>query len=233
MKTDFVVKTESFQGPLSTLLMMIEKRKLFINDISLAKVTNDYVRYVAENQETIENKIEFVRVAATLVLAKSKSLLPENISADEQEEINELEDRLRAYKLIKEHKNMLQEIFGTQVLWAISPPKQMEKKSVFSPGDSLDVDLLADKAKKSITTIPKESLPTAEIENKVSLSMEIDRLRDRCRAAGSVFFSSAVRSNSKRDQVVLFVAILELVKGGELTADQEGVFGEITIQHHT
>lgn len=231
MKTDFVVQTERFKGPLSTLLSMIEKRKLYINDISLAKVTNDYIQYISANQETVDNKIEFVQIASTLVLAKSKSLLPDSISSDEQEEIDELEDRLRAYKIIKNRKEVLESIFGSNILFSVSPPKRKDKEPVFAPGDSLTLELLEEKAKKSVTTLPKESLPTAEIEKKISLSEEMERLRDRCRQARSVTFSSAVRSDDKRDQVVMFVAILELMKSGEVHADQGEIFTDILIEY--
>jgi segregation and condensation protein A len=233
MKTDFVVQTERFQGPLSTLLAMIEKRKLYINDISLAKVTNDYVQYVASNKETVDNKIEFVRIASTLVLAKSKSLLPDTISTDDQEEINELEDRLRAYKIIKDRKAVLENIFGSSILFSVSPPEREDEERVFAPGNTLTAEVLAEKAKKSVTTLPKESLPTAQIEKKVSLSEEIDRLRDRCRQARSVTFSAAVRSDDKRDQVVMFVAILELIKSGEITVNQDNIFTDILIKYQS
>ncbi|MEX2514905.1 MAG: segregation/condensation protein A [Candidatus Paceibacterota bacterium] len=233
MKTDFVVQTEGFQGPLSTLLSMIEKRKLYINNISLAKVTNDYVRFVADNQETVENKIEFVRIASTLVLAKSKSLLPDIVTSEDQEEIDELEDRLRAYQIIKNQKQVLADLFGSNMLFSVSPPAQETAENIFAPGTTLTVNLLADKARRSITTLPKESLPTAQIERKVSLAEEIDRLRDRCRQTRSISFSAAVRSDDKRDQVVMFVAILELIKAGELAAEQKGIFRDIKIQYQS
>jgi segregation and condensation protein A len=196
-------------------------------------VTNDYIQYVASNQETVDNKIEFVRIASTLVLAKSKSLLPDTISSDDQEEIDELEDRLRAFKIIKERKAVLESIFGSTVLFSISPPEKHGEQQIFAPGNSLTIQLLAEKAKKSVTTLPKESLPTAEIRQTVSLADEINRLRERSSSMRSILFSSASRTNNKHDQVVLFVAVLELIKGGELTAQQDNMFGEISIQYQS
>lgn len=232
MKTDFVVQTDSFEGPLHTLLSMIEKRKLYINDISLAKVTNDYIRYIADHQETIGNKIEFVSIASTLVLAKSKSLLPDEVTADEEDEITELEDRLKAYRIIKECSVQLTDLFQTVSMYPpIKSPQADITHGLFAPGTTLTLELLGEKADRAITTLPKESLPTARIENNVSLQQEMNRLQERCRETGSIAFSSAVRSADKRDQVVLFVAVLELVKGGRVEARQQRTFADITIHH--
>lgn len=232
MKTNFVVQTDSFEGPLHTLLAMIEKRKLYINDISLAKVTNDYIRHIADHQETIGNKIEFVSIASTLVLAKSKSLLPDEVTSEEEDEISELEDRLKAYRIIKECSERLCHMFATVGMYPpIDSPQSDITHEVFAPGGTLTQEMLQEKADRSITSLPKESLPTASIENNVSLQEEMRRLQERCRASGTITFSAAVRSNDKRDQVVLFVAVLELVKGGSVEARQHGVFADITIHH--
>lgn len=232
METDFIVQTPKFEGPLHTLLSMIEKRKLYINDISLAKVTNDYIRYIADHQETIGNKIEFVSIASTLVLAKSKSLLPDEVTAEEESEITELEDRLKAYRIIKSCTEQIIDLFSTVGMYPpLDSPQSGITHDLFAPGSTLTKELLQKKADRSITALPKESLPTASIENKVSLQQEMQRLQERCREAGSITFSAAVRSSDKRDQVVLFVAVLELVKGGRVDARQQGIFTDITIHH--
>lgn len=234
MKTDFVVQTKEFEGPLDTLLSLIEERKLYINDISLAKVTGDYIQFITNNQETIANKTEFVSIASTLVLAKSKSLLPDKLDSDDQDEIDELEDRLRAYKLMKSRGEMLIDRFGEKPLfWAISTPESEKGEDMFAPGKNLTKQLLAKQASKSIVSLPEDSLPTANIEKTVSLKEEIARLEERCREVKEASFSSMRRSESKRDQVVLFVAILELVKMGSLEAKQSGTFTEITIHSNT
>jgi segregation and condensation protein A len=73
----FSFKTEVFEGPLSLLIELIEKRKLLINDISLAAVTDEYMRRVAEMERSpLRETAEFIVLASTLLLIKSKSLLP-------------------------------------------------------------------------------------------------------------------------------------------------------------
>jgi chromatin segregation and condensation protein Rec8/ScpA/Scc1 (kleisin family) len=90
--SDFKIKTHVFEGPLDVLLSLIEKRKLFINDISLSQVANDFIAYVeyiqneenGDQKKVVDNLAQFILVASTLVLIKSKSLLPQ-LSLSEEE----------------------------------------------------------------------------------------------------------------------------------------------------
>ena len=73
----YKVKTATFEGPFALLLSLVEERKLFINEISLAEVTEDYINYVNTLGDVDPSTISsFIVVAATLILIKSKSLLP-------------------------------------------------------------------------------------------------------------------------------------------------------------
>jgi segregation and condensation protein A len=97
------VKTPIYEGPLEMLLELIEKRKLLINDISLAAVTDEYIARVnAMENLPVGETAEFVALAATLLLIKSRSLLPTLQLTDEgSRDIKELEYRLALYQLIK------------------------------------------------------------------------------------------------------------------------------------
>ena len=85
MNTTFKIKTEAFEGPLDLLLNLIEKRKLFINDISISKVADDYIAYIKNlNKFPIRESANFILIASTLLLIKSISLLP-NLHLSEEE----------------------------------------------------------------------------------------------------------------------------------------------------
>jgi segregation and condensation protein A len=228
--SDFVVETGEFAGPVGKLLELIRKQELFINDISLAKVTDDYLEYVAENEESLDNKAQFVRVAATLVLAKSKSLLPDTTSDTEDEEIDELEDRLRAYRLIQERAKDLRDQFGAQPAFRYQLANQTEpKKEMFAPGNTLTTEKLVKAIANCVVELPDESLPTTEIEDTIAIKNEINRLQTRLQELREVSFTSITRSDKKHHRVVSFVAILELAKNGHISAQQEDNFGPITI----
>ena len=78
ISTTYQVKAGSFEGPLEMLLSLIESRKFFVNEISLAEVTNDYISYIkslsdVSNEKHIADVSYFILIAATLILIKSKS----------------------------------------------------------------------------------------------------------------------------------------------------------------
>ena len=103
----YQVKAGSFEGPLELLLSLIENRKFFVNEISLAEVTNDYIGYIksitnVSNDKHIADVSYFILIASTLILIKSKSLLPNlELTEDENEKITDLEQRLKLYQIIK------------------------------------------------------------------------------------------------------------------------------------
>ena len=99
-----------------------------INDISLAAVTDEYMRQVSEMQElSLPNTTQFISLAATLLLVKSKSLLPIlDLTEEEETSIEDLEERLRYYQIIRDAAVPLQAQFGKTRLY---PPQ-------FSPAPS-------------------------------------------------------------------------------------------------
>src|ERR1035437_2753511 len=109
----FTIKTQSFEGPLDLLLDLIEKRKLFINDISLAQVTDDFISHIKQGTGvSMGESAHFILVASTLLLIKSKSLLPDlNLTDEEQGDISDLERRLKMYKCIKEASVHVRRLF--------------------------------------------------------------------------------------------------------------------------
>src|SRR3989344_2009841 len=98
------VKTPVYEGPLDLLLELIEKRKILINDISLAGVADEYIARIKNMTELpVGETAEFIALASTLLLIKSRSPLPTlSLSEDEEHNIKELEYRLALYQIIKD-----------------------------------------------------------------------------------------------------------------------------------
>ena len=103
MEETFSIETEHYAGPLETLLDLIEKRKLSVSKVSLAEVCDGYLAYVEKLPELpLSETSQFVLVASTLLLIKSRSLLPTvELSDDEEQSIEELERRLQRYAWIR------------------------------------------------------------------------------------------------------------------------------------
>ena len=100
----YAVKLQTFEGPLDVLLELIEKEKMDISDISLTRVTGQFLEYIRSVQEKDPHHIsDFLVVAAKLVLIKSKTLLPFlEVSAEEEAEMTDLKEKLESYKKVKE-----------------------------------------------------------------------------------------------------------------------------------
>ncbi len=239
------VKTPVFEGPLDLLLSLIEKRKLFINDISLSKVTDDYISYInsPEGSQNISlgQRAHFILVASTLLLIKSKSLLPTlSLTEEEQVSIEDLEARLKEYKRIKELSVHVRERFGKQVLFTKIPRKNVAP--IFSPEKSITTGGLLMAIKDVIKNIPKvEAIPKAIVKKVVSLEEMIERLTDRVKAGLKMSFREFAGAHGKgtgtvipREErvniIVSFLAMLELVKQGIINVHQEDRHNDIHME---
>ena len=150
MDQKYNIKTPVFEGPLDTLLSLVEKRKLFINDISLSQVADDFISYV-KNLENfpIGESANFILIASTLVLIKSKSLLPDlNLTEEEEQSVDDLEARLREYQKYKALALHLRERFGINISYLRLPPR--EKKIVFLPDKNTTVAGIFEIDRKSV-----------------------------------------------------------------------------------
>lgn len=228
----FTVKQEHFEGPLDVLLTLIEKRKLFINDISLAKVADDYLAYVKGLQHfPIADSANFVLVASTLVLIKSKSLLPSlELTPDEQGDIADLERRLKIYRRIKDLSLGVKALFGRKILFAPEPRKV---EPVFSPDDSVTIALLSAAIKDVLKNLPKkESLPKTVIAKVVSLEEMITHLTKRVTESLRMSFREFAKDKkgNKVHVIVSFLAMLELVKQGIISVTQDRHFEDIVME---
>jgi len=231
-KSSFQIKTNIFEGPLELLLELVERRKLLINDISLATVTDDYMFHVSQMQElSLPNTSQFISLAATLLLVKSKSLLPVLSLTDEEEtSIEDLEERLRRYQMVRDAALPLQNIFGTTRLYApkFTPPNT----PVFVPDKFCDIASLHLAMSEALTSLPKkENLTKAKVKATISLEDMMQNLQHRISQFSKVNFSELHAGEPERRVVIVgFLAVLELFKQGNLIINQTQHFSEIEIE---
>ena len=219
----YVAKTEVFEGPLHLLLELVSERKLFINEVSLAQVTDDFIAYIEKQQDfPLSESAEFILVASTLMLVKSRSLLPSlPLTIEEQICIHELENRLAIYAKIKELSQNLKMLFGKRIIFE-KEAKRIERV-VFAPDDKTTREELSTALERVIATLPKlEQLPKVVVKKVISLEQMIERLVERISKASSLNFKDLHRSKDKVSIIVGFLAVLELVKRGVIKAEQEG-----------
>lgn len=218
------VKTSVYEGPLDLLLELIEKRKLLINDISLAAVTDDFLTSIKEHaQMPVGETAEFVALAATLLLIKSRSLLPSlSLSDEESQDIKELEYRLALYQIIKEAGRSLP--FDAPYLSEGLIP---EPEPMFLPDPSATPSELRSAAQVLIDGFPSIlTLPKVAVKKIMSLEEMIEKMASRISSAFRMSFKEFSRSapsqEARHHVIVSFLALLELVKQGIIKATQEG-----------
>ncbi|OGD69797.1 hypothetical protein A3I18_01625 [Candidatus Campbellbacteria bacterium RIFCSPLOWO2_02_FULL_35_11] len=231
---EYVIKTDIFEGPLGLLLDLIEKRKLFINDISLSVVADDYIEYVRNRGDiSIRESAEFVLIASALMLIKSRSLLPNlNLTLEEEHSIEDLEERLKIYKQIRDLSVHVDKMFGKNIIFSANRSKNIEP--VFSPDKSITKDGVFASIVEALTKIPKkEIIPKGAVKKVISLEETIDSLTRRIKQQMRMSFSefSGMGKAEKVNVVVSFLAVLELVKQGVVAVKQNSVFGEIDIEN--
>lgn len=234
----FKVKTERFEGPLDLLLDLIEKRKLLINDISLSKVTDDFIKHIESmssdlNHNTMGNRAHFILVASTLLLIKSKSLLPTlNLTEEEVHDIDDLEKRLRIYKEIKDASQNISNLFGKNILFYQEGDRKYDP--VFSPHKNMTLINIVEAIKSVINSIPKkEVLQKAIVRKVISLEETITKLTNRVMSGLKMSFNEFTKeySSEKVNVIVSFLAMLELVKQGIIDANQDKTFGDINMEN--
>ncbi len=228
----FTVKQTSFEGPLELLLDLIEKRKLFVNDVSLAQVADDYIAYVRNLSEfPLADSAHFVLIASTLLLIKSKSLLPTlNLTVEEEASVKDLESRLRLYEKFRQISAGLKPLFGAHVLFSRN---ERTLAPTFSPDADMTVDNLFSAVGRVLAHLPKkEFLPKVLVDKVMSLEDMIGNLTERITSSlkmGFKEFSGAGKAE-RVHVIVSFLAMLELVKQGVIDVSQERHFDDIQME---
>lgn len=231
--TAYVFKHEKFEGPLQILLELIEKEKLAISEISLAKVADEYLLHVKSLRAINPDELaEFLVVAAQLMLIKSRSLLP-NLQLDEEEKssIEELERRLEEYRRARDRAKALKEraalglrIHARESFFGLAP--------VFFPPSGVGLDSLKAAFEAFVETLPKlEKLVEERIKKVISLEEKISHIRSFLTNVVERAFSEIIKGSRERTEVIVsFLAILELARQRFVDLDQSKPFGDITIK---
>ena len=235
--THYTVKTDAFEGPLDLLLSLVENRKLFINEISLASVSDDYIAHArALGQQDIDAISSFLAIAATLILIKSRSLLPGFIvTKEEEKDIKDLESRLALYAVIREISVGLLERYGVSVIHL--PPEREMMTSVFAPDTKLTIEGIMLAAHETLNRIPKEKpLPEVRVRKIISIDVMLNSLTERIATAARMSFRQwqhgvvgEDKEALKGNVIVSFLAMLELVRQGTLDAMQHMDFEDIEL----
>lgn len=240
------VKLEVFEGPLDLLLHLIDKNKIDIYDIPIVEITNQYMEYIRNMQrEDLNIMSEFLVMAATLLDIKCRMLLPKEVNEEGEEEDprQELVEQLLQYKMYKYIACELKdrEMDSDMVLYkSPSIPEEIEKYV-----EPVDLDkLLGDLTLQKLNSIFKDVMKrqTDKIDpvrskfgkiekEEVTLSDKFTYIHSYMRDHKTFSFRQLLeKQHSKMHIVVTFLAILEMMKLGEIRVEQEETCGDIMIE---
>jgi len=230
MITAYHIKTEQFEGPLELLLSMIEERKMSINEVSLAEVSGQYIEHINSSEDMPRSEVaSFLVVASTLMLIKSKSLLPTlELSEEERESVEDLERRLKLYKRLKELSLNIRSLYGKNFIYARESFAGMSVG--FVEPKNVDVKALYNALKDLMRALPvKEKLSEKVVEKIIKIEDKMAELSERVVRAANISFKDFAGSGDRKSIIVSFLAMLELIKQGLIAAKQERSFGDINI----
>lgn len=227
----FIIRAGSFEGPYDLLLDLIDKRKLSVSELSLAQVTDEYIAFVRSHEAfPMEDAAQFIGVAATLLLIKSKSLIPElELSMEEEEDVDDLTRRLQQYERVREARDLIARVYGRMVMVAAG---ERTPEPMFAPARDLTKEKLAEALRGALAALEKaeEKLPEARVRPLVTIEEMMDTLLVRVQRAMTVSFKEfSGAAKEKVEVIVSFLALLELVKQGAVDAAQHNAFDDIRI----
>jgi len=219
----YKVRLKQFEGPLDLLLHLIRRDKINIYDIPISHITSEYLAYIEIMRELeLEIAGEFFVMAATLIRIKAQMLLPRRSSEDEEEEDprDELVKNLLEYRRFKEAAYQLAQREEERRKIFTRPSIRPLKLESYEEDPGITVFDLIDAFRSVIENLREEPIYTIERET-IRIEEKMDLIMDAINTRGEILFSELFSGGfSKQDIIVTFLAILELVRLGEIQARQ-------------
>ena len=221
------VKLPVFEGPLDLLLHLIDKNKIDIYDIPIVEITDQYMAYIHQMEsENLGVMSEFLVMAATLLDIKCKMLLPKEVNEEgtEEDPRAELVEKLLEYKIFYREPDIPREVLEYRV--PVNPAKLLEGITL----DRLNAIYRSVIRRQEDKVDPIRS-KFGKIEREdVSLPQKMEYVRAYAGNHGRFSFRDLLEEQAGKMQVVVtFLAILELMKMGEIRVAQESLFDDIII----
>jgi segregation and condensation protein A len=236
----YEVRLDAFAGPLDLLLHLIREHEIDIYDIPIATITEQYLEYI-NFMESLDLALagEFLEMAATLIRIKVQMLLPKETDdgAEEEDPREQLVRRLVEYKQFKEVAGVLsgKEQERRQHFARGVDPKSyadLEEEEVNIDDFLRDVTLfdLVDGLREVLSHVPVRIDVHSVNMEEVTVDEQIDRIRAVISEHGSIPFTDVFGAGTSRFYlIVTFIALLELIRLGEVKAVQKRNFGDIEI----
>ncbi len=216
---ELVFKIPQFEGPLDLLLYLVRKKRLDIREVPIAQLADEFVEYI-EKMKKMDIRItsDFIEMASTLMELKSKSLLP-RMSKEEREEFEkkkeELMRKVEEYMKVKEILETLrkkEKLFErTPVRMTLSFVRSFKKREKFLKILKSVLDTL--ETREAVYKIKAEEITVEDMMERILEEMDDEE----------EIYTVLVRSKTKYELLVRFLALLELLKLGKIHLDGEKI----------
>lgn len=236
---EYCVKLDLFEGPLDLLLHLVQKSKIEIADISMATITEQYLDYLDRMRDfDVEIASEFLVMASTLLLIKSRALLPgpDDLGEDDEDPEQELRKRLEEYKKYKEISQKLREREERYSNIYHKLPDELideneKKNKILVDGNPHDlIKVLIRLLKNERSTIFRERVYPIR-RQAVTIQQRIRELRKLFSITSECRFTELFRDKYDRSNIIItFLALLEMLKDNQISIYQNKQFGEIIIK---
>ncbi len=223
-----VVKIEEFEGPFDLLLELIRAHKLDISTVNLADITDDFLKATELDQTiSVEQQADFARTAALLLVMKLRCLLPD-LTAEEEDVIDDLSWRVRIYALYREQAKKWQEQWGKYPLLPGPLHLHLEAEPVWPQITGNDLAHAFVQMRDKLPT-PLDKRRHLRPQGK-RVQECLATLRRRLQEMPQVWFSEIIRDADHQTVATSLLAALELEKNNQAKCQQEQIFGEIEIK---
>jgi len=238
MSQEYKVKLEVFEGPLDLLLYLIKKDEVDIYDISLERITAQYLEFMdAFKVLDLELAGEFVVMAANLIYLKSRALLPVSVQPpdEEAEEEDPRWDLIRQLVEYKKFKDAAAKLSQRELEQSNLFARMADSTEAAAPerplGDVSVFDLI-NAFNNILKRIATKSEDLKEIfEENYTVSDKIDLIMKLTSSGVPLKFTELFANAASRTEIVVtFLALLELVRVKQLKCVQPEVFGEIELR---
>lgn len=230
------IKVENFEGPLDLLCHLIDKNKMDIYDINLDAITDQYLEYINKlKEQKLGISSEFLVMASSLILIKSKGLLP-NPNDQEEEELTEEEliRRIVEYKRYKEITASLKELYNTysdtifRGAEKIELPKQTLEKTYES---QMIVNLYEDILEKFNVkvNVNSKNIEKIAIRETYTVSSKVKEIFKALLKKPRIVFNKMYTGN-KAETVTALTGLLELSRRKKVKTEQNELFGDIIVE---
>ncbi len=236
---EYQIVLDSFEGPLELLYQLIKKNKISINEVSLAKITDQYLEYLNNMQRfDIDMASEFLVIAAELIEIKVKALLPVEEEEDEDDE-RDLISRLKEYELFKNIASVLKEweaSAGSRYNCCVDIDEIMPE--MLQMDLSISAAELYDLIHKALTAEKDEETEIVRNPKLEYIKEERFSIRDKIRSMLKTireineeisFYNFINDQKNQLEIVVTLLALLELMKRKRIMVIQKNQFDEIRI----